>query len=106
MRERSSSVRLRPARSLRRAAIALAVLALGACGTPPPTHFHSLMPLEVAARPGAPAAAPAAPVAEDWAAAWGSGADAEGRLVGGRVGWRRVAKVADEEESPAMSHYA
>src|SRR6476620_1597845 len=56
MRERSSSVRLRPARSLRRAAIALAVLALGACGTPPPTHFHSLMPLEVAARPGAPAA--------------------------------------------------
>ena len=60
MRERSSSVRLRPARSLRRAAIALAVLALGACGTPPPTHFHSLMPLEVAARPGAPAAAPAA----------------------------------------------
>ena len=59
MRDRPSSVRLRPACSLWRAASALAVLALGACGTPPPTHFHSLMPLEVAARPGVPAAAPA-----------------------------------------------
>jgi uncharacterized lipoprotein YmbA len=41
---------------LRRVAIALAVMALGACGTPPPPHFHSLMPLEVAARPAAPVA--------------------------------------------------
>ena len=59
MRDRSPSVSLRSARSLRRAAAAIAVVALGACGTPPPTHFHSLMPLEVASRAGAPVAAPA-----------------------------------------------
>ena len=47
----------RPARSLRRAGLALGVLALAACGTPPPTHFHSLMPTEIAARSAAPAAA-------------------------------------------------
>ena len=39
-----------------------AVLTLGACGTPPVTHFYSLMPLEVAprtaAQPGAPRALP------------------------------------------------
>ncbi|MDQ6640651.1 MAG: PqiC family protein, partial [Pseudomonadota bacterium] len=43
----------------RRAALALGVLALGACGTAPPTHFHSLMPVEIAVRPSA-AGAPAA----------------------------------------------
>ena len=59
MRDRSPSVSFRSARSLRRAAAAIAVVALGACGTPPPTHFHSLMPLEVASRAGAPVAAPA-----------------------------------------------
>jgi uncharacterized lipoprotein YmbA len=32
------------------------VLALAACGTPPPTRFHSLMATDIAARPGAPAA--------------------------------------------------
>ena len=32
------------------------MLAFAACGTPPPTHFHSLMPTDIAARPGAPAA--------------------------------------------------
>ena len=32
------------------------MLALVACGTPAPTHFHSLMPTEIAARSGAPAA--------------------------------------------------
>src|SRR6476619_7490806 len=36
MRDRSSSLRVRPAPSLRRAALALAVVALGACGTPAP----------------------------------------------------------------------
>ena len=46
----------RPARSLRRAGLVLGVLALAACGTPPPTHFHSLMPTEIAARSSAPAA--------------------------------------------------
>jgi len=46
----------RPVRSLRRAGLVLGVLALAACGTPPPTHFHSLMPSEVAARSAAPAA--------------------------------------------------
>jgi len=45
-----------PVRSLRRAGLVLGVLALAACGTPPPTHFHSLMPSEVAARSAAPAA--------------------------------------------------
>jgi uncharacterized lipoprotein YmbA len=34
----------------------LFVLALGACGTQPPMHVHSLMPTEIAARPGTPAA--------------------------------------------------
>ena len=49
MRHRLRSLR-RPARSLRRAGSSLGVLALAACGTPPPTHFHSLMPTEIAAR--------------------------------------------------------
>ncbi len=56
MRLRLQSLR-RPARSLRRAGLVLGVLALAACGTPPPTHFHSLMPTEIAARPSAPPAA-------------------------------------------------
>ena len=55
MRLRLQSLR-RPARSLRRAGLVLGMLALAACGTPPPTHFHSLMPSEVAARSAAPAA--------------------------------------------------
>jgi uncharacterized protein len=55
MRLRLPSLR-RPARSLRRAGLVLGVLALAACGTPPPTHFHSLMPTEIAARASAPAA--------------------------------------------------
>src|SRR6476620_9662208 len=46
----------RPARLLRRAGLVLGVLALVACGTPAPPHFHSLMPTEIAARSGAPAA--------------------------------------------------
>ena len=55
MRHRPRSPR-RPARSLRRVGLLVAVLALAACGTPPPTHFYSLMPADIAARPGAPAA--------------------------------------------------
>jgi uncharacterized lipoprotein YmbA len=39
-------------RALHAAAFA-AMIALGACGTPPVTHFHSLMPLEVASRAAA-----------------------------------------------------
>jgi uncharacterized protein len=54
MRPRLLPVR-RPGRSLR-AALVLGVLALVACGTPPPTHFHSLMPTEITARTAAPAA--------------------------------------------------
>src|SRR6187551_2649502 len=41
---------------LQRAGLVFALLTLAACGTPPPTHFHSLMPSEVAARSAAPAA--------------------------------------------------
>jgi hypothetical protein len=55
MRLRLQSLR-RPGLSLRRAGLVLGVIALAACGTPPPTHFHSLMPTEIAARSGAPAA--------------------------------------------------
>ncbi len=51
-------------RSLRRAALAVGVLALAGCGTAPPTHFHSLMPNEIAARSGAPAAGGVAIVLE------------------------------------------
>jgi uncharacterized lipoprotein YmbA len=39
-------------------ALALCALALSACGTPPPTHFHTLMPGEVSARPAGAASAP------------------------------------------------
>jgi hypothetical protein len=47
----------RLASSWQRAGLAIAVLAIAACGTPPPTHVHSLMPTEIAARSGtAPAA--------------------------------------------------
>jgi uncharacterized lipoprotein YmbA len=55
MRSRLHPLR-RPARALR-AGLVLGVLVLVACGTPPPTHFHSLMPTEIAARSAAPAAA-------------------------------------------------
>jgi len=55
MRHRLRSLR-RAAPSLRRVGLLVAMLALAACGTPPPTHFHSLMPTDIAARPGAPAA--------------------------------------------------
>ena len=55
MRHRLRSLR-RAAPSLRRVGLLVALLALAACGTPPPTHFHSLMPTDIAARPGAPAA--------------------------------------------------
>jgi uncharacterized lipoprotein YmbA len=54
----------RRVRSLRRAGVVLGVLALAACGTTPPTHFHSLMPTEIVARPGAPAASGVAVVLE------------------------------------------
>jgi uncharacterized lipoprotein YmbA len=46
----------RRAHSLRDVALLSCVLVLAACGTQPPTHFHSLMPTEIAARPGTPAA--------------------------------------------------
>lgn len=55
MRHRLVSLR-RPARSFLKAGLIVGVLALVACGTPPPTHFHSLMPTEIAARSDAPAA--------------------------------------------------
>ena len=55
MRHRLRSIR-RSARSLRRVGLLVGVLALAACGTPPPTHFHSLMPTDIAALPGVPAA--------------------------------------------------
>jgi len=55
MRHRLRSIR-RPARPWRRVGLLVGVLALAACGTPPPTRFHSLMPTDIAARPGAPAA--------------------------------------------------
>jgi uncharacterized lipoprotein YmbA len=55
MRHRLHSPR-RAAPLLRRVGLLVGVLALAACGTPPPTHFHSLMPTDIAARPGAPAA--------------------------------------------------
>jgi uncharacterized lipoprotein YmbA len=42
----------RRASAWQRAGLAIGVLALAACGTPPPTHVHSLMPTEVAARSG------------------------------------------------------
>ena len=54
----------RRVRSLQRAGLALAALVLAACGTLPPTHFHSLMPTEIAARSGTPAAAGVAVVLE------------------------------------------
>jgi len=60
MRHRSSLVRPGRLRSPWRAVIALGVVTLGACGTPPPTHFHSLMPLDVESRPRATASAPGA----------------------------------------------
>ena len=41
---------------LQRAGLVFALLTLAACGTPPPTHFHSLMPTEIAARSASPAA--------------------------------------------------
>lgn len=59
-------MRLRPTiashleRALTRRAIALGVLALAACSAVAPTHFHTLMPAEVAGRPGNSASAPAA----------------------------------------------
>ncbi|MEO8310347.1 MAG: PqiC family protein [Caldimonas sp.] len=43
-------------RSLPRAALAVGLLALAGCGTTPPTHFHSLMPTEIAARSVVPGA--------------------------------------------------
>jgi uncharacterized lipoprotein YmbA len=46
----------RCARSPWRAAIGSVALALSACGTPAPTHLHSLMPTEITARSGTPAA--------------------------------------------------
>jgi len=55
MRHRLHSLRRR-AHSLREAAFLSCVLVLAACGSQPPTHFHSLMPTEIAARPGTPAA--------------------------------------------------
>ena len=55
MRDRLLSLRRR-ARSWQRAGLALAPLLFAACGTPPPTHVHSLMPTEIAARSGTPAA--------------------------------------------------
>src|SRR6187455_2870541 len=55
MRHRLQPIRRR-ARSLREAAFLSCVLVLAACGSQPPTHFHSLMPTEIAARPGTPAA--------------------------------------------------
>ena len=55
MRHRPRSPR-RPGRSLRRVGLLVVVLALAACGTPPPTHFYSLMPTDLVARSGTPAA--------------------------------------------------
>jgi uncharacterized lipoprotein YmbA len=46
-------------RALPRRPIVLVALALAACSTPAPTHFHTLMPGDVAARPSAAASAPA-----------------------------------------------
>lgn len=40
-------------------ALVAVVVALGACGSTPPTHYYSLMPGEVAARPAAAASSPA-----------------------------------------------
>jgi len=47
----------RRASAWHRAGLAIGVLTLAACGTPPPTHVHSLMPTEIVARPGNPPAA-------------------------------------------------
>src|SRR5215203_1903936 len=55
MRHRLHLLRRRAA-SWQRSALVLAVTALAACGTQPPTHFHSLMPIEPAARSGTAAA--------------------------------------------------
>ncbi|HSC63724.1 MAG TPA: PqiC family protein [Caldimonas sp.] len=55
MRDRLLFLRCR-ARAWQRAGLALGALLLAACGTPPPTHFHSLMPTELSARSGTPAA--------------------------------------------------
>jgi len=55
MRHRLQPFRRR-ARSLRQAALVSCLLVLAACGSQPPTHFHSLMPTDVAARPRTPAA--------------------------------------------------
>jgi uncharacterized lipoprotein YmbA len=63
MRHRLPSL-ARPARSLRQSGLALGAIALVACGTPPATHLHSLMPTEIAARSGAPAASGIAVVLE------------------------------------------
>jgi len=57
MRDRPRSLADRPARSLRRAGVVLGLLVLAACGSVAPTRFHSLMPIEIAARPSAPPAA-------------------------------------------------
>jgi uncharacterized lipoprotein YmbA len=51
MRSRPTSDR-RPERVRLRLALAAAAVVLGACGTPPPTHFYSLMPGEVVPRAG------------------------------------------------------
>ena len=45
-----------PVRSLGRGSLVLGLLVLAACGTPPPTHFYSLMPTEITARSASPAA--------------------------------------------------
>lgn len=63
MRHRPHSPHHRPG-SLQRAALVVGVLALAACGTPPATHVHSLMPTEIAVRSDAPAARGVAVVLE------------------------------------------
>src|SRR6188508_867851 len=57
MRDRPLFLADRPARSLRRAGLLLGLLVLAACGSVAPTRFHSLMPIEIAARSSAPPAA-------------------------------------------------
>jgi uncharacterized protein len=58
MRSRPTSDR-RPQRVRLRLVLAAVALALGACSTPPPTHFYSLMPDEVAPPAGLGASSPA-----------------------------------------------
>ena len=54
----------RSSRPLRSAVLVLALLALAGCGTAPVTHYHSLMPTEIAPRTGTPAATGIAVVLE------------------------------------------